>query len=170
MTPIIKVLAAVFVFAAGAAGEQWTAQQLKARFPYDLGADSVDVSHYPDAQQKNYKVFEQTCSKCHTLARPINSPMITQADWRRYVARMRKKGMLTADKGFGDEQATAVVDFLAYDSNVRKVQGSAAFKAESARLKGLFAQVKAARSKQGIKDDQQKVKPYGDDTMASPRP
>ena len=41
--------------------------------PRDDGPDKIDVSGYPKEQQARYPVFLQKCSKCHPVARPINS-------------------------------------------------------------------------------------------------
>ncbi len=43
-------------------------------FPGDKGPAEIDVSKYPAEQQSNYNTFAKKCSKCHTLARAINSP------------------------------------------------------------------------------------------------
>ena len=58
--------------------------------PQDKGPDKVNVSSYPAEQQKGYKVFTDKCSKCHTIARPINTTM-TKEEWSRYVKRMMHK-------------------------------------------------------------------------------
>jgi len=172
MIRILVLAGAVLAAGAWAASEpsRFTDKQLEARFSYDLGADSVDVSGYPKAQQENYKVFSEVCSRCHTLARPINSPLASRADWKRFIARMhaRTKNMAGAD--FTKEQAKAVVDFLAYDSGIRKVREKKSFEAETARLKSLFAEVRAERARVNAESDARKAKPYGDQMPAQPRP
>ena len=35
--------------------------------------DGLDVSQYPQDIQDAYKVFAVRCSRCHTLARPLNA-------------------------------------------------------------------------------------------------
>lgn len=169
----ILVLASAVLAASGAhaapSSPRFSDKQLEARFSYDLGADSVDVSDYPKAQQENYKVFIEVCSRCHTLARPINSPLATRADWRRFIARMHVRARVQTDKLFTPEQAKTVVDFLAYDSNVRKVRRKAAFDAESKRLEALFKDVRAERDRVRSEQDAAKAKPY-DDRPAVPKP
>ncbi|OGS04726.1 MAG: hypothetical protein A3G41_00340 [Elusimicrobia bacterium RIFCSPLOWO2_12_FULL_59_9] len=84
-------------------------------FPWDGGPDSIDVSNYPQEQQANYKTFAKKCSKCHTLARPINAPYGAQ-EWEPYVGKMRKKKR----SGLDAKSAGKIIEFLKYDSSVRK--------------------------------------------------
>lgn len=85
-------------------------------FEADKGPDSIDVSKYPKEQRKNYSVFSEKCSKCHTLARPINSLYALPEEWTAYVDKMRHKKRSGID---GDSQK-AITSFLIYDSSVRK--------------------------------------------------
>src|ERR1035441_7766811 len=78
--------------------------------PQDKGPDKINGSSYPAEQQKGYKVFAEKCSKCHTIARPINTTM-TQPEWSRYVKRMMHK----PNSGIGDSQGKTIYEFLAYD-------------------------------------------------------
>ncbi len=78
--------------------------------PQDKGPDKVNVSTYPPELQKGYKVFAEKCSKCHTIARPINTTM-TRAEWERYVKRMMHK----PNSGIGDSQGKTIFEFLVYD-------------------------------------------------------
>ena len=150
--------------------ERFTDKQREAQFYFDLGSDSIDVSGYPKDQQANYKVFAEVCSKCHTLARPINAPLVGRADWKRFIARMHVRSKISSDKTFTKEQAKSVVDFLAYDSDVRKVKNKPAFDAETERLKKLFVEVRAERARVNGENDARKAKPYGDQPSATPRP
>ena len=81
-------------------------------FPFDKGPDAIDVSTYPAVQQENYKVFAEKCSKCHTLARPINAPFATHDEWAAYVDKMRHKKR----SGVDEDSAKIIIDFLTYDS------------------------------------------------------
>ena len=85
-------------------------------FEADKGPDSIDVTAYPKAQQENYKVFAAKCSKCHTLARPINSKLALPEEWTNYVNLMKSKKR----SGIDDATAKTVIDFLTYDSSIRK--------------------------------------------------
>lgn len=150
-------LAAV-LFLSGPAGAAEAPVKQDARFYYDLGAAELDVSSYPAEQQAGYKTFAEACAQCHTLARPINSAIVKEADWRRYVKRMHLKTAASSKSRFSPEQAKAIIAFLAYDSDVRKVQHKAAFDAETERLKTLFKAYQTERSKAQIEDDKRKVK------------
>ena len=120
-------------------------------FEADKGVDSIDVSKYPKEQQENYKVFSEKCSKCHTLARPINSKYALPEEWTAYVDKMRHKKR----SGIDDDAQKTITDFLIYDSSVRK--------------KDLIAQKlkdKAAADKAGDKKDAAKP----DEKPAAPAP
>jgi hypothetical protein len=90
--------------------------------PQDKGPDKVNVSSYPAEQLKGYKVFTEKCSKCHTIARPINTTM-TPPEWSRYVKRMMHK----PNSGISDSQGKTIYEFLAYDQENRKDKNLAAF-------------------------------------------
>ena len=90
--------------------------------PQDKGPDKVDVSAYPAATQTAYKLFASKCSKCHTLARPINT-MMKRDEWQRYVMRMMHK----PNSGISDSQGKTIFEFLAYDQENRKDKNPSAF-------------------------------------------
>ncbi|HEY1255082.1 MAG TPA: hypothetical protein VGF01_09910 [Terracidiphilus sp.] len=98
------------------------AQSSNVTLPQDKGPDKVNVSSYPPEQQKDYKIFVEKCSKCHTIARPINTAMAT-TEWSRYVKRMMHK----PNSGISDSQGKAIFDFLAYDQVNRKDKNPSAF-------------------------------------------
>ena len=85
-------------------------------FEADKGVDKIDVSKYPKDKQDEYAVFAEKCSKCHTLARPINADYALPEEWTAYVEKMRHKKR----SGIDDDAQKAVTDFLIYDSSVRK--------------------------------------------------
>ncbi|MBI5630711.1 MAG: hypothetical protein HY921_07495 [Elusimicrobia bacterium] len=158
------VVLAVAVLAEAA----FSPEQLKAKYYYDLGPGQVDVSSYPEAQRANYAVFSKTCSQCHTLARPINSPIKYRRDWNRYVERMHARSS-GAGKPFAREDTKAIVDFLSYDSRVRKIGRRAEFEERSAFLKKLFEEVLAARRKAEEESNLKKARPYFDPASVTPR-
>ena len=84
-------------------------------YPADNGPNFIDVSIYPSEMQDNYKRFEQKCSRCHTLARPINSEFTGEA-WRKYVYKMMRK----PGSGLTPKTAEPIIQFLIYDSQARK--------------------------------------------------
>lgn len=98
------------------------AQTSNVTLPQDKGPNKVDVSSYPAEQQKSYKVFTDKCSKCHTIARPINTTM-TKEEWERYVKRMMHK----PNSGISDSQGKTIFEFLAYDQATRKDKNPSAF-------------------------------------------
>jgi len=77
----------------------------------DAGPGTVDVSAYPPEQQRNYASFAGKCSKCHPLARPVNS-RFTEAEWKRYMKRMIRR----PNSGINEEQAAKIFEFLKYYS------------------------------------------------------
>ncbi len=98
------------------------AQSSNVTLPQDKGPDKVNVSGYPAEQQKGYKVFVDKCSKCHTIARPINTSM-SAPEWSRYVKRMMHK----PNSGISDAQGKTIYEFLAYDQETRKDKNPSAF-------------------------------------------
>jgi hypothetical protein len=90
--------------------------------PPDNGPSRVDVSAYPAETQKDYKVFVAKCSKCHTIARPINT-LMTWIEWERYVQRMMHK----PNSGISENDARAIYNFLRYDEITRKDPNPKAF-------------------------------------------
>jgi len=98
------------------------AQQSNVTLPQDKGPDKIDVSKYPAPQQAAYKLFSTKCSKCHTIARPINT-MMTHDEWSRYVKRMMHK----PNSGISDNQGKQIFEFLVYDQTERKDKNPKAF-------------------------------------------
>ncbi len=84
-------------------------QEQEKTFEADKGDESIDVSSYPELMQKNYDVFFKKCSKCHTLARPINTDF-TLEKWERYVKRMMRKPGSGITKSTGKK----IYEFLEY--------------------------------------------------------
>jgi hypothetical protein len=90
--------------------------------PQDKGPDKIDVSAYPAPMQGTYKLFSTKCSKCHTIARPINT-MMKRDEWERYVKRMMHK----PNSGISDNQGKQIFDFLVFDQTERKDKNPKAF-------------------------------------------
>lgn len=83
---------------------------------YDKGPATIDVSKYPGDMQARYKTFAAKCSKCHTLARAINSDFALEDEWERYVKRMMRK----PGSDISSAQGKEIFEFVAYDSKTRK--------------------------------------------------
>jgi hypothetical protein len=98
------------------------AQESNVVLPQDKGPDKIDVSAYPAEIQKDYKLFSSKCSKCHTIARPINT-LMTRDEWERYVKRMMHK----PNSGISDSQGKDIFAFLMYDQTNRKDKNQKAF-------------------------------------------
>ncbi len=98
------------------------AQTSTVALPQDKGPSKIDVSSYPPEMQKAYKLFADKCSKCHTIARPINTTM-ARPEWERYVKRMMHK----PNSGISDKQGKEIFEFIMYDEENRKAKNPKAF-------------------------------------------
>ena len=78
--------------------------------------DGLDVSRYPEDIQDAYKVFAVRCSRCHTLARPLNAQITDPQHWVRYVARMR----LNPASGINAKNGEVIIRFLQYYTHQRQ--------------------------------------------------
>lgn len=107
-------------------------------FYADLGPPDLDVSSYPETQRENYRLFHEVCSSCHTPARALYSQRTMRGSWAYYVERMRVQGQFEPKQRFTNAEANRVVDFLAYDSEIRKVRGRDRFEAQLRELRALF--------------------------------
>ncbi len=84
-------------------------------YPADNGPNFIDVSAYPQKMQAAYEVFTSKCSRCHTVARPINSAFAPE-DWRKYVYKMMRK----PGSGLTPKTAEQIIEFLIYDAQHRE--------------------------------------------------
>ena len=99
------------------AGDENLDAATKARIErFEKGPSTIDVSKYPQEIQDRYQVFQQKCSQCHKLSRPINSDYATPAEWSRYIKRMMHK----PGSGISGSQAKKIYEFLVYDASIRK--------------------------------------------------
>ncbi len=106
---VTSILAAALVGGVGLGLRSTLADEQKKDFAADKGPDHLDVSGYPAEIQDSYKVFAAKCSKCHTLARPINTDMTAEA-WKMYVKRMANK----PDSGISPDQGKTIYRFLKF--------------------------------------------------------
>lgn len=53
--------------------------------------EGLDPSKLPENIRGDYEVFARRCSKCHTLARPLNAGITDDQQWVMYVNRMRRQ-------------------------------------------------------------------------------
>jgi len=83
----------------------------------EQGPSTIDVSNYPQKIQDIYTdIFSQKCMQCHRLSRPINSDYALPSEWESYVKLMMHK----PGSGINNGDARKIIDFLIYDSSVRK--------------------------------------------------
>lgn len=87
-------------------------------FTADKGPSKIDakiLAKYAPKMKATYNLFRNKCSKCHTLARPINTNL-TPTKWEEYVKRMMKK----PGSGIKPSEAKKIWEFLVYDTVKRK--------------------------------------------------
>ncbi len=77
--------------------------------------DRIDVSKYPPEIQAAYRVFAVRCSRCHTLARPLNADIDDPQHWVRYVTRMRRN----PTSGINRKDAEIILRFLLFYTQER---------------------------------------------------
>ena len=122
ITPMLVILAisaplGALVVATVARAEEDAAAVSKEQLAlFDSGPSSIDVAAYPAGIQKNYAVFREKCTLCHTLARPINCTFVLPDEWSRYIKRMMHKPGSMISPG----QAKKIYEFLVYDASIRK--------------------------------------------------
>jgi len=113
-------------------------QSRNARYYSDLGPDVIDVSNYPAQQRYNYQVYAAVCSRCHTLARSINAPAVSREFWEFYLLGMRVQNGLDKKPAITPQERKAILDFLEYDSRVRKIEHARQFEAQTQELKRRY--------------------------------
>jgi hypothetical protein len=104
----------------------------------DLGPETIDVSGYPSQQKYNYALFEAECARCHTLARAVNSPAASRLYWEFHLARMSLHSRFRHSGPITGKQREAILDFLEYDAQVRKVRDRKRFDEQTEELKRRF--------------------------------
>ena len=132
---IAALAAAVLAGCALTSGREREALQneLTTLFYSDLGPDAIDVSDYPEERRRQYKVYARACSECHSLARSVNSPPVSEEYWRFYVEAMRRRTRSRPGPRITDAEARAIVEFLDFDSRGRRA--SPEFAATTAALR-----------------------------------
>jgi hypothetical protein len=75
-------------------------------------SEGWDRANLPADVRADYEVFAQRCSKCHSLARPLNSGISDDNYWIMYVARMRRQ----PESGISLEDSRVILRFLHYYS------------------------------------------------------
>jgi hypothetical protein len=70
--------------------------------------EGLDPSVIPPEEQADYALFAQRCSKCHSLARPLESGITEDSFWRAYVEKMRRQ----PGSGITPEDTIPILRFL----------------------------------------------------------
>ncbi len=81
--------------------------------------DGLDISRIPQEKRSEYNLFADRCSRCHSLARPLNAGITREAEWRNYVRRMRRQ----PSSGIAPEDEDTLVRFLVWYSANRATAG-----------------------------------------------
>ncbi len=90
-----------------------TAAALVAAACATTARDGLDVAQLPAEVRPDYTVFARRCSKCHQLARPLNSGIREDAMWADYVERMRRQ----PGSGITRADTVPILRFLHYYSH-----------------------------------------------------
>jgi hypothetical protein len=69
---------------------------------------SVPPEQLTPQVRADYDVFAQRCSKCHSLAKPLNSNVDDDEVWVHYVAKMRRQ----PGSGISERDGEAILRFL----------------------------------------------------------
>ncbi len=81
--------------------------------------EGLDTSKMPETIRADYDVFAHKCSKCHSLARPLNANITDDEQWALYVNRMRRQPA----SGISYTDQEAILGFLRYyAADLRRIQ------------------------------------------------
>lgn len=81
--------------------------------------DGLELSRVPPDRRAEYELFADRCSRCHSLARPLNARISREDEWRNYVRRMRRQ----PSSGIAPEDEAPLVRFLTWFSAHRSSAG-----------------------------------------------
>jgi len=81
--------------------------------------EGLDASKLPENVRADYEVFATKCSKCHSLARPLQAGITDDEQWVMYVKRMRRQ----PGSGISPHDEEVILRFLRYyAADLRRVQ------------------------------------------------
>lgn len=75
-------------------------------------AEGLEPAKVPPEIREDYMIFAQRCSKCHSLARPLQSGIEDDLFWEYYVARMRRM----PGSGISPDDEKHILNFLRFYS------------------------------------------------------
>ena len=84
--------------------------------PLRVKTDGLDPAILPLEIQAPYTLFSERCSKCHSLARALNSSIDTNEYWDVYVERMRRQ----PGSGISIDDTHVILRFLYYYAAVQR--------------------------------------------------
>jgi hypothetical protein len=96
----------------------WLACNLAACHQDSAAIEGVDPSKVPEDVRSDYVLFTQRCSKCHSLARPLQSGITNDDYWAAYVERMRRQ----PGSGIAPEETPRILRFLHYYSTTVRLR------------------------------------------------
>ena len=73
-------------------------------------SEAAYAAQLPEEVRGSYAVFAHRCSKCHSLARPLDSGIDDEAYWAMYVDRMRRQPA----SGISLDDRAPILAFLRY--------------------------------------------------------
>jgi hypothetical protein len=89
---------------------------------------ALEPAALPLEQRANFAVFANRCSKCHSLARPLESGIEDDSYWVLYVAKMRRQ----PGSGITAVDAPPILSFLHfYSAEQRRRRQATTFPIES---------------------------------------
>ena len=83
--------------------------------------EGLDPNQLPADTRDDYAVFARRCSKCHSLARALNSGIDRDSLWEAYVNRMRRQ----PSSGIAPGDVPPILRFLHYYTLNRPRGGAA---------------------------------------------
>ena len=78
--------------------------------------EGLDEAKLPADVRADYEVYAQRCSKCHSLARSLESGITDDDFWKQYVARMRRQ----PGSGITAQDEVVILRFLHYYSEQQR--------------------------------------------------
>ena len=83
--------------------------------------EGIDASSLPPEVRPSYQVFAHRCSKCHSLARALQSGIDDDQYWAMYVQRMKRQ----PGSGISDSDEVIILRFLSfYSAELRRTKAS----------------------------------------------
>jgi hypothetical protein len=79
-----------------------------------FGREGLDPATLPPELRDDYAVFARRCSKCHPLARALQSGIDRDSHWVAYVTRMRRQ----PGSGIAAADVEPILRFLRYHTAV----------------------------------------------------